>query len=146
MLLYLCDSLLVLLLTAVIGGLLVGLTRFGDYPTPPKTRRRGPRLLRPHTPDDCALWRTAATTPAPAAGQALIPYGQIKSSRGRKKSVSTAGFACPYEGCRSFNNADPAVHALVGYGITVDTTRSKIFTVRPVGANSRRDATRPSIT
>jgi IS1 family transposase len=46
----------------------------------------------------------------------VIPYAQLKSSRGRKKRINTAGFACPFQGCRYFNNSDPAVHALVGYG------------------------------
>ncbi len=51
-----------------------------------------------------------------AATPAVIPYAQLKSSRGRKKSIDTAGYACPYSGCRYVNKTDPAVHALVGYG------------------------------
>ncbi len=115
--LHLPDCLLVLVLTALIFGLLVKRPVFHDRPALPKApRRSGPRRLRPHTPDDCVLCRTDAITPTPAAVQSLIPYCQTKTSRGRKKSISTAGLACRYEGCRYFNNADPAVHALVGYG------------------------------
>ncbi len=46
----------------------------------------------------------------------MIPYAQLKSPRGRKKFISTAGYACPYSDCRYFLNPNPAVHALVGYG------------------------------
>ncbi len=120
------DSLLALLLIALFFGLLVELAPFRDDSAPPKAPRHGPRPLRPRTPDDCPRCGPAAATPAPAVVQALIPYTQLKSSRGRKKSINTAGFACPHPSCRYFNNTDPTVHpatlrfgdysALVGYG------------------------------
>ena len=110
------DSLLVLLLAVLFLGLLVELAHFGDHPIPLKNSRRGPRLLRPRTPDDCALCRTAAAAPAPTAAQAPIPYAQLKSSRGRKQSINTAGYSCLNADCRYFNIIDPTIHALVGYG------------------------------
>jgi hypothetical protein len=33
----------------------------------------------------------------------VIPYAQLKSSRGRKKRIDTAGYACPYLDCGYFN-------------------------------------------
>jgi molecular chaperone DnaK len=30
---------------------------------------------------------------------AVVPYTQLKSQRGRKKTVDTRGYACPYAGC-----------------------------------------------
>jgi IS1 family transposase len=45
-----------------------------------------------------------------------VPWVERKSKRGRKKSVDTAGFACPHSGCHYFGITDPLIHALVGYG------------------------------
>ncbi len=47
------ESLLVLLLTFLFLGLLVELVHLGHPAAPPKASRRGPRPLRPRTPDDC---------------------------------------------------------------------------------------------
>jgi len=60
--------------------------------------------------------RAGAAASAPTAVQAPISYSLLKISHGRKKSVNTAGYACPNPDCRYHNNPDPAVHALVGYG------------------------------
>jgi IS1 family transposase len=110
------ETLLVLCLAVVFLGLLVELNRFDHCPVSRAATRRDPQPLRPRTPDNCPHCRQAANTPAPAATPAVIPYAQLKSSRGRKKRIDTAGYACPYLDCGFFNNADPAVHALVGYG------------------------------
>lgn len=110
------DALLVLLLTLLFFGLLVELAQFDHPPAPPKAARRGQRPLRPRMPDDCAVCRAGAAASAPTAVQAPISYSLLKSSRGRKKSVNTAGYVCPNPDCRYHNNPDPAVHALVGYG------------------------------
>lgn len=45
------DSLLALLLTLLLLGLLVSLVRFDHRPAPPKHAHRRPRPLRPRTPD-----------------------------------------------------------------------------------------------
>ena len=45
-----------------------------------------------------------------------MPWSQRKSTRGRKKTVDTHGFACPQPGCEYFGITDADIHALVGYG------------------------------
>jgi hypothetical protein len=47
---------------------------------------------------------------------AVAPWSERKSKRGRKKSVDTRGYACPHPQCDYFGLRDPAIHALVGYG------------------------------
>ncbi len=54
-------------------------------------------------------------------------YPQLKSRRGRRKTVATQGHACPNPNCRYFNNPDPAVHALVGDGHHGCQDRSQDF-------------------
>jgi hypothetical protein len=44
------------------------------------------------------------------------PWSQCKSTRGRKKTVDTHGYACPQPGCDYFGITDANIHALVGYG------------------------------
>ena len=46
----------------------------------------------------------------------VMPYPQLKSNRGRKKQLSTAGFACPHLDCQYRGITDEAIHALVHYG------------------------------
>lgn len=110
------ETLLLLLLTVLFLFGLVGLAGLDQPAAPRKTSRPGPRPLRPRTADDCPQCRPTANAPAPGTNQAVIPYARLKSSRGRKKSIDTAGYACPHPDCRYFNNHDPQVHALVGYG------------------------------
>ncbi len=76
-----------------------------------------PRPLRPRTPDDCPECRAAASTLSQTSVAAPVtPYSKLKSRRGRKKLIVTAGYACPNVACDYFNNTDPTIHALVGYG------------------------------
>jgi transposase-like protein len=110
------ETLLLLLLTVLFLFWLVKLAGINQPAAPRKATRSGPRPLRPHTADDCRQCPQSASTPAPGAKPAVIPYPRLKSSRGRKKSIDTAGYACPHPDCRYYNNPDPQVHALVGYG------------------------------
>jgi transposase-like protein len=48
--------------------------------------------------------------------RAVVPYGQVKSRRGKPKRVRTAGHAYPAPSCVYVGIRDEAVHALVGYG------------------------------
>jgi IS1 family transposase/transposase-like protein len=74
-----------------------------------------PRPLKPRTPDDYPACRAAQPgllpTPTPRK-----PYSQVKSPRGRKQRVATAGFACPNSDCLYYSITDDQIHALVGYG------------------------------
>ncbi len=75
-----------------------------------------PRPLKPRTPDDCPACRV---TPQPhflPASTQLKPYSQVKSLRGRKKRIATAGYACPNSDCLYYGITDEQIHALVGYG------------------------------
>ena len=45
--------------------------------------------------------------------QAVTPWGQVKSRRGRKKEYSTHGWACQNPACPSFGITEEAIHALV---------------------------------
>ena len=66
----------------------------------------------------------------------VVPYSQIKSRRGRKKSVATRSFACPNADCDYCGITDDTLHALVGYGVENDIQRlkcqacGKVFTSR----------------
>ena len=44
------------------------------------------------------------------------PYAQVKSTRGRKKQQTTAGYACPNPGCVYVGVSDEAIHARVHCG------------------------------
>jgi IS1 family transposase len=46
----------------------------------------------------------------------VVPWGEIKNKRGRKKRISTEGFACTNPLCDYFGMRDESVHALVGNG------------------------------
>ncbi len=93
------------------------LGHFPDWrPTPPPTKHRSPRPLRPRTPDDCPLCRESRATPANR--KAVAPYAQRKSPCGplREKTIDTQGYACPHPDCACFQVTDATVHALIGYG------------------------------
>ena len=76
-----------------------------------------PRPLKPKTADDCPFCQAEKDKQDnPLPEQALKPWSEVKSSRGRKKSHSTQGYACPSQDCVYFGNADEWIHALVGYG------------------------------
>jgi transposase-like protein len=110
------DALLVLFLTVLFFSLLFELSHFDNCSKSPTAPRRGPRPLRPRTPDDCQLCRAAAIAPSPTPVRSVIPYAQRKSPRGRKKRIDTRGQACPNPKCDYRDITDPAVHARVGYG------------------------------
>jgi len=110
------ETLLILLLTSIFLGLLVELSRFDHRAVSPTAPRRGPRPLRPRTPDDCQHCREAASTPPAVVARSVVPYTQRKSGRGRKKTIDTRGYACPHRDCEYCEITDSAVHALVGYG------------------------------
>ena len=74
-----------------------------------------PRPLKPRAPDDCPACRV--TQPGrPPASPPLEPYSQVKSRRGRRKRIATAGYACPNSDCPCFGIIDDQIPALVGHG------------------------------
>jgi hypothetical protein len=83
---------------------------------------KGLRRLKPRTPEDCPACRGERSCDSVdeadnvAAGGAIIPYAQVKISRGRKKRLTTQGYACPNPSCAYFGVADETIHALVHCG------------------------------
>lgn len=110
------EPLLILLLTALFLGLLIELGRFDDRVASPKASQRHPRPLRPRTSEDCPHCRGAAATRPATTARTVVPCVQLKSRRGRKKTINSHGQACPNPHCVYYQITDSAVHALVGYG------------------------------
>ncbi len=98
------QALLVLLLALTLLQLLAALAQ---APCAPLLTPRRPRSLRPRTPADCPLCQLTADAPLPVAP--IIPYSQLKSRRGRKRSLDTAGYACPTPDCDYRQITDPEV-------------------------------------
>ena len=84
---------------------------------PPKTHTpRLPRPLKPGTPDDCPecirpVLRLTTPTTLP-----VRPWREVKSKRGRPKTIDTEGYACSYGDCKYHGITDSTIHALVGDG------------------------------
>jgi transposase-like protein len=75
-----------------------------------------PRQWRPKCPEDCPLCQVEIEVIAVPSQPEVTPYRARKSPRGRKKTIPTQGFACPYETCEYVGVRDDQMHALVGYG------------------------------
>ncbi len=89
---------------------------FSKEPVANKTKT--PRPLKPKTGEDCPLCRAGKAIPCnePQTGPVLRPWREVKSVRGRKKTISTQGYACNNRECVYYHVVDEGVHALVGYG------------------------------
>ena len=81
-----------------------------------RVKDRMPWQWRPKSPEDYPLCQTEIEVIAIPGQPEVTPYSIQKSPRGRKKTITTQGFACPYETCQYFGVQDEPVHALVGYG------------------------------
>jgi hypothetical protein len=76
-----------------------------------------PRPLKPKTADDCPFCKADKGKPDnPLPEHVLKSWSEVKSQRGRKKTRSTQGYACPNQDCIYFGIGDERIHALVGYG------------------------------
>jgi IS1 family transposase len=76
-----------------------------------------PRPLKPKTAEDCPFCRAEKEKREdPQPKQPLKPWLDVKSPRGRKKTLSTQGHSCPNPTCTYFGIIDESIHALVGYG------------------------------
>jgi IS1 family transposase len=80
----------------------------------PKT----PRPLKPKTEDDCPFCRVekGSCIEKPGTCPAPEPWSEVRSLRGRKKTIFTQGHACNNPKCVYFHIMDERIHALVGYG------------------------------
>lgn len=99
-----------------IGVFLIWIISHRRFPAQnPAHKKHELRPLKPRTADDCPACR-AAHPEAPQPRPLPKPYRQVKSRRGSKKRLSTAGYACPNLSCLYFGITDDQIHALVGCG------------------------------
>jgi IS1 family transposase len=113
--LWLLTVLLWLSLSWLMAYLISGLTSVTHRASP---KPRNPKSLRPRSEDDCPHCRTN-TVRSPRlrlADPPPPPWHQVKSPRGRKKSINTEGYACRNAQCPYRLITDARVHALVGDG------------------------------
>ncbi len=95
-----------------------------------------PRRWKPQSPHDCPHCQGGVELQLIRSKTDLRPYSERKSRRGRKKCVSTGGFACPNARCAYCGITDETIHALVGYGKDNGIQRlkcqacAKVFTSR----------------
>lgn len=75
-----------------------------------------PRRWQPKSPDDCPYCRTGINILPNPIHRKVQPWNTRKSSRGRRKSIPTHGFACLNPSCEYFGITDETIHALVGNG------------------------------
>ena len=79
-------------------------------------RRRGPRSLKPKSPEDYPLCTRDICFLPHRPKPEVVPWTERKSRRGRPKITDTAGHACLNPLCDYFAVGDPAIHALVSNG------------------------------
>jgi IS1 family transposase len=71
--------------------------------------------LRPRSPKDCP--QCQCDQRHPPNSPEIIPWSQVKSRRGRHKTLVSEGYACPAKACTYYGITDQSVHALVGDGV-----------------------------
>lgn len=81
-----------------------------------RKRRRGPRQLRPRQPADCPECARGIHWLPRWLWPEVVPWSEVKSPQGRKKTIDTSGYACLNIWCRYFGIADATVHTLVSDG------------------------------
>jgi hypothetical protein len=86
-----------------------------------RTKDHLPRQWHPKNPKDCPVCQAeqvaAVRITEPILDlQAIEPYQESTSRRGRKKTILTEGHACPYPDCKYFGVTESERHALVGFG------------------------------
>ena len=75
-----------------------------------------PRRWKPRSPKDCPHCCQGLRLESCPVQREVEPYSARKSTRGRKKEIPTAGFACLNPQCDYFGVTDETIHALVGNG------------------------------
>ena len=60
-----------------------------------KQKPKKPRQLRPRSPRDCEACQAGIEVRFFRPRTDVVPYREVKSRRGRKKTVPTEGYACP---------------------------------------------------
>jgi hypothetical protein len=88
-------------------------------------KTRLPRQWKPKSPLDCPCCQAGEALSEGVHGKSVAPWSSKKSKQGRRKQLSTEGYACLNRSCPYFGVRDEAVHALVGNG-----KRSKDWNIR----------------
>jgi transposase-like protein len=81
-----------------------------------RSKDRLPRRWKPKSPRDCIGCQTGIDLVPLPDPNSVVPWSQCKSTRERKKTVHTNGYACPQPACDYVGISDDNIHALVGYG------------------------------
>ena len=82
-----------------------------------KRKKKGKRRQwQPKSPKDCPSCQAGVKVSLFRAQRRVKPWKEVKSPRGRKKTIPTEGYACPNAECRYVGITDAAIHALVGNG------------------------------
>jgi hypothetical protein len=93
--------------------------RFGFWQQKPLEEKKAKTLkpLQPKNPDDCAICREEKGAPPKEAQTRQLPrpWSELRNRRGRKKGISTQGYACNNRKCVYFHVMDERGHALVEY-------------------------------
>ena len=80
-------------------------------------KKKGPpRQWRPKTPRDCPACQEGVKLTLCRVKRQVTPWSQVKSRRGKKKTIPTQGYACPNPDCHHYGITDATIHALVGNG------------------------------
>lgn len=110
------EDLLLAILLGIIAGILWN--HYQDHRTKQaKKKKKGPpREWQPRNPKKCPACQAGVCLPALHPKREVIPWREVKSRRGRKKTVKTEGHCCLNPRCAYVGITDAAVHALVGNG------------------------------
>ena len=64
----------------------------------------------------CVAQKAAGNQRGKSCTHLPFPWDQRKGRGGRKKRISTQGYACPNPSCDYYRIVDEKIHALIGYG------------------------------
>jgi transposase-like protein/IS1 family transposase len=78
---------------------------------------RTPRPLKAKTGEDCVDCRAGKVSSRPDAPLSMVrPWREVRDRRGRKKGISTQGYACNNRQCGYYHVVEEGIQALVGDG------------------------------
>ena len=85
----------------------------------PSTSPPKPRVMKPKSEKDCPFCVAEKAVRSQQVGSCThlpVPWRQRKGQGGRKKRISTNGYACLNQSCDYYRIIDEQIHALIGYG------------------------------
>ena len=102
------------------------------------------RPLKPKSEEDCSLCRAekGLSPNTLVLDTSPPPWSEVRSKRGRKKTVCTHGYACNNPKCIYYHVMDERIHALVGYGSHGKHEKVQDLMCQAWGRNSQSDGIR----